>query len=63
MVMMQAGDPEEDLKISGAQCSPQGELDKTRASSRIVTNLQDKDGKQHFEEVSEGCGVRIAEAW
>ena len=61
--MMQVGDSWEDQKISRARGSSQGEVHNTVAALRIVTNLQDEDGKQHFAELSDGSGTRIAEAW
>ena len=32
-------------------------------SDRLVANLQGKDGRQHFEGLSEGSGARTGKAW
>ena len=63
IVIMQAGSTEEDQKIICAQGHPQGEVENVTAALRIVTKLQDTEGKQHFEVLSHGCGERFAESW
>ena len=39
------------------------EMDNATAAQKIVTSLLDRNGRQHFEGLSEDSGKRKAEAW